>query len=472
MDDRCIPYYDALADKHNRYMRTQSFRKHYQGYLEMRSDARISRSHSLATKLHRASVGELHSSSAPHLPVAGMGGLPSLEVATVSTNHLSLEVQVDPHPHTHTPTPSWPLTSSAAPPTREQLKAIDERELYLNRLHVLLTRMPLEPEPQQLDQIRADLADTLAGLRLASVNVVEAIGRWRRRRPQHEAFVWRSHNYMLKMLVDLFFLGLAPTVADAVADPFLLRCFAMSPPGRSRPLPPPLTEGSAKRLLRLWFAPSRRHTQHHLLRMWAAEKTVAQERHALGFEPAPPVLEQQDILRRAKAAYFFYGAQPADDAMMLQGRLGTRDGEPTDTAAMHIQANIRRAAAVRQADELREARGAAVEADATVEADAAGGAKAAGGVEAAGGAEAAGEPPAAAPEPAISEEGPAIEDEQVAAHPAAPGGHAVEEPPPDQPGLGEPTLDEAGVDELGVDGLAIEEGDINDGGDADSPIES
>ena len=320
---------------------------------------------------------------------------------------------------------------------------------------MLLTRVPLEPEPQQLDQIRAELADTLAGLRLASVNVVEAIGRWRRRRPQHEAFVWRSHNYMLKMLVDLFFLGLAPTVADAVADPFLLRCFAVSPPGRSGPLPQPLTQGSAgKRLLRLWFAPTRRHTQHHLLRMWAAEKTVAQERHALGFEPAPPVLEQQDVLRRAKAAYFFYGAQPADDAMMLQGRLGTRDGEPPDAAAVQIQANIRRAAAVRQADELREARGTAC------------------GVGAAGEAEAAGDTPAAAPEPAISAEGAAVVGEQVAAHPTAPGGHAVEEPPPDQLALDEPALDEAGVDEPGVDGLTVEEGGINDGGDADSSIES
>ena len=99
MDDRCIPYYDALTDRHNRYVRTQSFRKHYQGYLEMRSDARIARSHSLATKLFRASVGELHSSSAPHLPVAGMGGLPNLEVATVIT-------PPTPHTHPHPPTPT------------------------------------------------------------------------------------------------------------------------------------------------------------------------------------------------------------------------------------------------------------------------------------------------------------------------------------------------------------------------------
>ena len=153
---------------------------------------------------------------------------------------------------------------------------------------MLLSRVPLQPEPLLLDQIRAELADTLASLRLASVNVVEAIGRWRRRRPQHEAFVWRSHNYQLKMLVDTFFLGLAgTTVADALSDPFLLRCFAEPPPHVRAPAAT-LAEGAAgKRLLGLWFAPSRRHTKHHLVRMWAAEKAVALEREGLGFEPSP-----------------------------------------------------------------------------------------------------------------------------------------------------------------------------------------
>ena len=63
-------------------------------------------------------------------------------------------------------------------------------------------------------------------------------------------------------------------------------------------------------------------------------------------------------------------------------------------------------------------------------------------------------------------------DEQVAAHPAASGGHAVEEPPPDQLALDEPALDEAGVDEPGEDGLAVEEGGVDDDGDVDSPVES
>ena len=36
-------------------------------------------------------------------------------------------------------------------------EAIDEREHFLNRLHVLLTRAPLTPEPPLLDQVRAEL---------------------------------------------------------------------------------------------------------------------------------------------------------------------------------------------------------------------------------------------------------------------------------------------------------------------------
>ena len=58
---------------------------------------------------------------------------------------------------------------------------------------------PQQPPPLMLEQLRSDLADSIAELRLASVEVVERICRWRRRRPRYEAFVWRSHNYLLKM---------------------------------------------------------------------------------------------------------------------------------------------------------------------------------------------------------------------------------------------------------------------------------
>ena len=51
------------------------------------------------------------------------------------------------------------------------------------------------------------------------------------------------------------------------------------------------------------------------------------------------------MLRRAKAAYFFYGAPPSDEALRLQIKLGTRDGEPPDNAAVQIQAHTRRAKA-------------------------------------------------------------------------------------------------------------------------------
>lgn len=215
----------------------------------------------------------------------------------------------------------------------------------MNRLHSLLTRAPLDPPSPLLDQIRAELADTLASLRLASVNAVESIGRWQRRRPHLEAFVWRSHNYELKMLVDLFFLGLAPTVADAIADPFLLRCFAEPPPhSRSTASLPPLADGTAaKRLLALWFAPSRRHTKHHLVRMWAAEKVIGQERDGFGFEPVAPTLETTDVLLRAKAAYFFYGRKPDDAAQQLESvyNTATRGESQPDNAAVRLQASFR-----------------------------------------------------------------------------------------------------------------------------------
>jgi len=68
--------------------------------------------------------------------------------------------------------------------------------------------------------------------------VVEKIARWRRRRPRHEAFVWRSHNYLLKMLVD--WCALVTTLA------------APSPPPNSPPRPrrsPPLHTPTAPRRL-------------------------------------------------------------------------------------------------------------------------------------------------------------------------------------------------------------------------------
>ena len=356
-EDRAIPHYNALADGNCAYVRSQAFRKHYRSYLDLKSDERAMKAKSLATR--SLSMTDVQAASAAHLPAAGMGGMPSLEVATVRDAPSRTLATVH---HAPSPRPSPPKTKNTTPPREPcrslaQLKAIDEREHYVNRLHSLLTRAPLDPPPLLLDQIRAELADTLASLRLASVNAVEAIGRWQRRRPHLEAFVWRSHNYELKMLVDLFFLGLAPTVADAISDPFLLRCFAEPPPhSRSTASLPPLADGTAaKRLLALWFAPSRRHTKHHLVRMWAAEKVIGQERDGWGFDPVAPTLEKQDVLLRAKAAYFFYGKKPDDAAQQLQLLYNTapRDESQPDDAAVRLQASFRGHEARKEAATIR-----------------------------------------------------------------------------------------------------------------------
>lgn len=107
------------------------------------------------------------------------------------------------------------------------LKAIDEREMCLSRLHALLSmEVPDADDEPRVRGRRLDLADALASLRLAGVSVCETVSRWRKRRGRNrEPFIWRSHNYLLKMLVDSLFIGLADTIAAAISDPFHLRCF-------------------------------------------------------------------------------------------------------------------------------------------------------------------------------------------------------------------------------------------------------
>ena len=122
---------------------------------------------------------------------------------------------------------SGPAPSMLEMPALEQtaLKAIDDREFHLSRLHDLLLAgidfdADVRAQAKQLIWLREQTADELHALRLASVAVVEAVVRWRRRRKRKlEPFVWRSHNYLLKMLLDPYFLGLTDSIHDTVRDP-------------------------------------------------------------------------------------------------------------------------------------------------------------------------------------------------------------------------------------------------------------
>ena len=183
-------------------------------------------------------------------------------------------------------------------------------------------------------------------LRNSGVAVAEAIGRWRRRRPAHEAFVWRSHNYMLKMTVDLFFLGLASTLADAADDPFLLRCFDEPPPvAPMSPSPKSPKAGrappAARALLGQWFAPSVRHTKHQLLRMWAAERGLEAERTAAAFAPSTPALDERDAVVRAKAGLHLLLLRPS--------RRRLPEAIEIAAAQRGVRRGSRRARSVRQA---------------------------------------------------------------------------------------------------------------------------
>ena len=231
------------------------------------------------------------------------------------------------------------------------LRAIDVREYHLSRLHALLLHRNPGPAPHAYDEdaskayaiqlaaARDEVTRELQALRMSGVAVVEAVVRWRRRRHrQLEPFVWRSHNYLLKMLLDIFFLGTSATVADATADPFLLCCW--QEPSTSPGLPSssvssdalgdargflslPSTPASGtlrkhqsrRQQLALVFSPDRKHTKHELVRMWAAMRVLEAERIHIGraFDPISPVLQPGDIELRVTASLLFFGdGEPAE----------------------------------------------------------------------------------------------------------------------------------------------------------------
>lgn len=282
------------------------------------------------------------------------------------------------------------------------LRAIQARETHLSRLHALLLS-GCGPVPENraqyaayaplLASVRNETSVDLEQLRLTSVEVVEAIVRWRRRRQRpFEPFVWRSHNYLLKMLLDVFFLGLALTVADATADPFLLRVFSdalvrdrqadaeaaieqqkqqsaaaliqgsyrakhgspqpqvsglvvevgggagSSPPASpTSALPAARAAYARRKRLCATFSPQRRHTKQELVRMWAAERVLEAEQAHLGaaFEPIAPVLQPADFEVRRMAALIWFGQGEPPELIALDARLPnsppksrTRDPDP------------------------------------------------------------------------------------------------------------------------------------------------
>ena len=225
----------------------------------------------------------------------------------------------------------------------DTLKVIDRRELRLATLYTLLLhgyQMPPDAvasvQAAKLGSLRTQLADELRELRLLSTAVVECIVRWRRRSHRKlEPFVWRSHNYLLKMLLDVHFLGLSDSVADACQDPFLLACFLpmeRSPQGGGaavRPSTSTLTGGAPRApcgtaSLVSFFAPGRRHTKHELVRMWAAERILETERAGIGesFVPVAPAMQPSDIELRRNAGLLFFGhGEPAALTLFSQPRV-------------------------------------------------------------------------------------------------------------------------------------------------------
>lgn len=222
-----------------------------------------------------------------------------------------------------------PPNARAAPSDEELqlvgMRAIEGRERYLSLLTALLQDgpgpLPADESKQrayaeQLAARRHQVSAALHGLRLAGVAVVEAIVHWRRRRQRpYEPFMWMGHNYLLKQMLDIFFLGLSASVGDAVEDPFLLHCF-VDESALPAPTATKAEAGAAlrQRQLSRLFSPQYRHTRPELMRIWAAERVLGSERAQLGdaFAPVAPETKAADRHLRLNAAIIFYGTIKGD----------------------------------------------------------------------------------------------------------------------------------------------------------------
>jgi hypothetical protein len=111
----------------------------------------------------------------------------------------------------------------------EVLKAVLNRENYLNRLQQVARTVGRKFKPE--------VADMLDFVRAASLDVVDLIVRWRDIKGDHDAaFMWNGVNYLLKMPSDLDYLGEYLAIKRWVGFPLVRNPFCV---------PFPLEEGAA-----------------------------------------------------------------------------------------------------------------------------------------------------------------------------------------------------------------------------------
>lgn len=102
----------------------------------------------------------------------------------------------------------------------EVLKCILNREAYLTRLIKLVRGVEKKFKPE--------VADVLDFIRAASLDVMEAIMKWRESKNDHDAaFLWNGVNYLLKMPSDLDFLDDYKAVRRWIGFPLIRNPFAI-----------------------------------------------------------------------------------------------------------------------------------------------------------------------------------------------------------------------------------------------------
>jgi hypothetical protein len=258
--EKGIPEYNSLSDRYCPRTHTKKFAGHYQHVLEAEKverrrrlsennkRARLVRHHKLERNrsqghvpyvadmvlgkdfgdgpteqqmlMQRSAPGRIGGShpGAPSSPPYAGSPLAADQVAELGDRGPGPQQNVS-RPHGGV---TFQRAQSTDPATElEVLKTILLREGYLKRLQHAARRRGGQTA------LRADVIDLLDLLRTSTVEVVEAIAKWRRTLVKPYPFVWNGINYLLKVPSDLDILNKVPEIAawlgfDLARNPFVV----------------------------------------------------------------------------------------------------------------------------------------------------------------------------------------------------------------------------------------------------------
>lgn len=192
VNERGIPEYNAVSDRHCPYTKTAKFLAHYsasQVKKEKSREARSQRLQAAGVKSRRKRRQAWEDRAPSPVDTSAMSKFNTIDDAFTPSRSITWADAAEADAGSNDVDPSVEL---------DVLKSILLREGYIERMRNLLRKS---------GRVTDEAIDLVDLLRLSTVEVAEAIAVWRRKLGRSKPFVWNGFNYLLKIPSDLDFVN-------------------------------------------------------------------------------------------------------------------------------------------------------------------------------------------------------------------------------------------------------------------------